>query len=145
MQYTLLMIKPDAVRQRHIGEILTAVEREPGFRIRGIRMRCFSQDEAETFYSVHRERPFFQDLVQFIQSGPVVGILLGGEGVIDKVRRWIGATDPAKAEPGTIRARFGSNIQENAVHASDSLESAQREIPFFFPEFAKEKEALPCG
>ncbi|MCF6191853.1 MAG: nucleoside-diphosphate kinase [Candidatus Hydrothermae bacterium] len=141
MERTLLMIKPDAVRAGHIGEILTALERESHWHIRGIRMKCFSRDEAESFYAVHRERPFFPDLVTFILSGPVVGILLEGDGVIARIREWIGATDPAKAAPGTIRARFGSNIQENAVHASDSPESAQREIPFFFGE----EEVHPCG
>ncbi len=145
MRHTLLMIKPDAVQAGHIGEIITEVERHPDFHLRGIRMKCFTREEAEAFYSVHRERPFFPELVAFILSGPVVGLLLEGEGVIEKVRAWIGATDPAKAEPGTIRARFGSSIQNNAVHASDSPESASREIPFFFPEFQEGKEVLPCG
>ncbi len=131
-EQTLLMIKPDAVRARRIGKILDQVEQV--FQIVGLRMKRFQRDEAERFYAVHRGKPFFETLVDFITSGPVVGVLLEGEGVIQKLRDFIGATDPAKAAPGTIRALYGTSITENAVHASDSPESAAYEIPFFFNE-----------
>ncbi len=132
MEQTLLMIKPDAVRARRIGKIIDLIEQE--FEIADIRMKRFTREEAERFYAVHRGKPFFEPLVEFITSGPVVGLLLTGENVIQRLRDFIGATDPAKARPGSIRALYGSNIQENAVHASDSAESAAYEIPFFFEE-----------
>lgn len=132
---TLLMIKPDAVRKKVIGAILSMLE-DAGFEITGIQMKRFSEEEARRFYIVHKERPFYPDLVRFITSAPVVGVRIEGEGVIERLREFIGATDPAKARPGSIRALYGSNIQENAVHASDSPESARYELPFFFPEEA---------
>ncbi len=129
---TLLMIKPDAVKARRIGKIIDLVEQE--FAIQGIRMKRFQREEAERFYAVHRGKPFFETLVDFITSGPVVGLLLEGENIVERVRQFIGATDPAKAAPGTIRALYGTSITANAVHASDSPESAAYEIPFFFNE-----------
>lgn len=132
-QKTLLMIKPDAVRKKVIGAILSMLE-DAGFQITGLLMKRFTEEEARRFYIVHKERPFYPDLVRFITSGPVVGVRIEGEGVVDRLREFIGATDPAKARPGSIRALYGSNIQENAVHASDSPESARYELPFFFPE-----------
>ncbi len=129
---TLLMIKPDAVKARRIGKIIDLVEQN--FAIVGIRMKRFRREEAERFYAVHRGKPFYEHLVEFITSGPVVGLLLEGEDVIQRVRAFIGATDPAKAEPGTLRALYGTSVTENAVHASDSAESAAYEIPFFFDE-----------
>ncbi len=126
------MIKPDAVKARRIGKIIDLVEQH--FTIVGIRMKRFQRDEAERFYAVHRGKPFFEALVDFITSGPVVGLLLEGEEVIQRVRALIGATDPARAEPGTVRALYGTSVTENAVHASDSPESAAYEIPFFFDE-----------
>ncbi len=125
------MIKPDAVKKKVVGRIISEVE-EAGFDIKGIRMKTFSREEAERFYEVHKEKPFFKELVDFITSGPVVGIMIEGENVIERVRKFIGATDPKKAEPCTIRAMYGTDITRNAVHASDSEESARKELSFFF-------------
>ena len=131
MERTLLIVKPDAVKKKLIGKIITELE-ENRFHIEGIRMKRFSKEEAERFYGIHRGKEFYEKLVEFITSGPVVGILLGGEDVIEKTRELIGATDPQKARVGTIRYRFGENITQNAVHASDGPETARFEIPFFF-------------
>ena len=128
---TLLMIKPDAVKKRVIGKIISMLE-EAGFDIKDIRMKRFTREEAERFYEVHRERPFFGELVEFITSGPVVGICIEGEDIVKRIRDFIGATDPKKAAPGTIRALYGTDISHNAVHASDSPENAERELKFFF-------------
>ena len=128
---TLLMIKPDAVKKRVIGKIISMLE-EAGFDIKDIRMKRFTREEAERFYEVHRERPFFGELVEFITSGPVVGICIEGEDIVRRIRDFIGATDPKKAAPGTIRALYGTDISHNAVHASDSPENAERELKFFF-------------
>ena len=128
---TLLMIKPDAVEKKVVGKIISMVE-ERGFDIRDMRMKRFTRDEAEKFYEVHRGKPFFEELVQFITSGPVVGLCLEGEDIVNKVRNFIGATDPSKADPCTVRALYGTNISRNAVHASDSPENAERELKFFF-------------
>lgn len=128
---TLLIIKPDAVRKRVVGRIISLVE-ENGFEIKGILMKKFSQEEAENFYAVHRGKPFYEGLVEFITSGPVIGLLLEKEKAIEDLRKLVGATDPKKALPRTVRALYGTNIRENAVHASDSPESAVYEIPFFF-------------
>ena len=128
---TLLMIKPDAVKKRVIGKIISMLE-EAGFDIKDIRMKRFTREEAEKFYEVHRERPFFGELVEFITSGPVVGICIEGEDIVKRIRDFIGATDPKKAAPGTIRALYGTDISHNAVHASDSPENAERELKFFF-------------
>ena len=128
---TLLMIKPDAVKKRVIGKIISMLE-EAGFDIKDMRMKRFTREEAERFYEVHRERPFFGELVEFITSGPVVGICIEGEDIVKRIRDFIGATDPKKAAPGTIRALYGTDISHNAVHASDSPENAERELKFFF-------------
>ncbi len=130
MELTLLIIKPDATAKRAIGDIISMVEDK--FEIRGIIMKTLSREEAEKFYAVHRGKPFYNSLVEFMTSGPVVGLLLAGEDAIRRLREVVGATDPSKAAPGTIRAKFGTDIQRNAVHASDSKESAEYEIPFFF-------------
>jgi len=132
MEKTLLVIKPDAVKAKKVGKIISMIEEN--FNIVGICMKHLSEEEAKEFYRVHKGKPFYESLVEFITSGPVVGILLEGEDVINRLREFIGVTDPTKAYPGSIRALFGTNIQENAVHASDSLESAKFEIPFFFDE-----------
>ncbi len=129
-ELTLLIIKPDATAKRAIGDIISMVEDK--FEIRGIVMKTLTREEAEKFYAVHRGKPFYESLVEFMTSGPVVGILLSGEDAIRRLREVVGSTDPAKASPGTIRAKFGTDIQRNAVHASDSKESAEYEIPFFF-------------
>ncbi len=130
---TLLMIKPDATRKRVIGKIISLLE-ENGFEITGINMKTFNREEAEKFYEVHKEKPFFNELVEFIISGPVVAIRIEGENIVDRIRSFIGATDPKKAEKGTIRNLFGESITKNAVHASDSFENAIKELKFFFDD-----------
>jgi len=128
---TLVMVKPDAVRGGHVGDVIGRFE-AAGLAIRAIKMVWLDRQEAEGFYQVHRERPFFSALTQFMSSGPIVAMVLEGPGAIAKVRQLMGATDPAKAEPGTIRKAFASSIEQNAVHGSDSPESAAYEIPYFF-------------
>ncbi len=133
---TLIVIKPDAVRRSLIGSILRRFEDE-GFSIKELLMLTLSKEEAEAFYTVHRGKPFFSELVQFITSGPVVAAILeyrdrGDTDAIAKVRSIIGATDPSKAEEGTIRRLYGSSITENAIHASDSIESLEREARVIF-------------
>jgi nucleoside-diphosphate kinase len=135
LERTLLIVKPDAVGAGHTGKILAMLEKE-GFRVRALRMVQLDRESAGRFYAVHRARPFYQDLVEFMTSGPCVPMVLEKEGAIEALRAFIGATNPAEARPGSIRKLFGSNIQNNAVHASDSPESAQTEIPHFFPEVA---------
>ena len=131
IERTLVMIKPDAVRAGEVGKILGRFE-AAGLAIRGLKMVCMDRREAEGFYQVHRERPFFPSLTQFMSSGPTVTMVLEGEGAIAKVRQLMGATDPAKAEPGTIRKDFARSVEQNAVHGSDSPASAAYEIPYFF-------------
>lgn len=131
MEATLLIVKPDATAAGHAGAILALVE-EAGFRLAGLEMRTLEKATAEEHYSEHRERPFFGDLVEFICGGPVVLARLERPGAVAALRELAGATDPAAAAAGTIRARFGSSIQNNAVHGSDSPESAARELALFF-------------
>lgn len=133
MQRTLSIIKPDAVAKNVIGEIYTRFERA-GLKIVAARLKHLSQAEAEGFYAVHSERPFFNDLVGFMISGPVMIQVLEGEDAIARNRELMGATDPAQAAPGTIRADFASSIDANAVHGSDGEETAADEIRFFFGE-----------
>lgn len=128
---TFSMIKPRAVREGHTGEILAALEKQ-GFHIRALRMRTLTKEEAERFYKEHEGKPFFSDLVSKMTSGPIVTMVLSKKGAVHELRGCIGATDPKKAAPDTIRARFGIDVTENAIHASDSPLSAQREIAFFF-------------
>jgi nucleoside-diphosphate kinase len=132
IERTLSIIKPDAVAKNVIGKIYTRFE-EAGLKIVAARMAQLSRAEAEGFYAVHRERPFFKDLVDFMISGPVMVQVLQGEGAIVKNRDLMGATDPKKAAPGTIRADFADSIDANAVHGSDAPETAQMEIAYFFP------------
>jgi nucleoside-diphosphate kinase len=132
LERTLSIIKPDAVKKNVIGQILARFEKA-GLRIVAARMRHLSRDEAEGFYAVHRERPFFRDLVEFMISGPVLIQVLEGENAIAKNRELMGATDPKKAEKGTIRADFAQSIDANAVHGSDSIDTARIEIGYFFP------------
>lgn len=132
IERTLSIIKPDAVAKNVIGEIYTRFEKA-GLKIIAARMTHLSQTQAEGFYAVHRERPFFQDLVRFMTSGPVMIQVLQGEGAILKHRDLMGATDPKKAAPGTIRADFAESIDANAVHGSDAAETAAVEIAYFFP------------
>ncbi|HEX2828732.1 MAG TPA: nucleoside-diphosphate kinase [Burkholderiales bacterium] len=129
---TLSIIKPDAVAKNVIGEIYTRFEKA-GLRIIAARMKQLSRSEAEGFYAVHKERPFFKDLVDFMTSGPVMIQVLEGENAMQKNRDLMGATDPKKAEKGTIRADFAQSIDANAVHGSDSAENAAVEIAYFFP------------
>lgn len=128
---TLSIIKPDAVGKNHIGDIISRFEKA-GLRVVGIKMKHLTQKDAEGFYAVHKERPFFKDLVSFMITGPVLIMVLEGKDALAKNRDLMGATDPKKAAPGTIRADFASSIDENAVHGSDSLENAQIEIAYFF-------------
>lgn len=133
IERTLSIIKPDGVARNLIGEVYSRFEKA-GLRIVAARMMHLSQAEAEAFYGVHRERPFFKDLVRFMTSGPVIAQVLEGERAISKNREVMGATDPKKADKGTIRADLASSIDENVAHGSDSPETAAREIAFFFRE-----------
>jgi nucleoside-diphosphate kinase len=131
IEQTFAIIKPDAVAAGHAGQILGMIEKA-GFRIRGMKMIRLSKQQAEGFYDVHRERPFFTGLVEFMMEGPVVVLALEREGAIKHWRELMGATNPEKAAEGTIRKKFASNIERNAVHGSDAPETAAIEIPFFF-------------
>jgi nucleoside-diphosphate kinase len=135
VERTLSIIKPDAVAKNAIGRIYARFE-AAGLRIVAARMMWLSQHDAEGFYAVHRERPFFRDLVKFMTSGPVMVQVLEGESAIARNRELMGATDPKKAAPGTIRADFADSIDANAVHGSDGPDTAQTEIAFFFPTCA---------
>ncbi|MDE2254252.1 MAG: nucleoside-diphosphate kinase [Betaproteobacteria bacterium] len=132
MERTLSIIKPDAVAKNCIGKIIDRFE-TAGLKVVAARMMHLSRVEAEGFYAVHKERPFFKDLVEFMISGPVMVQVLEGPNAIAKNRELMGATDPKKAAPGTIRADFADSIDANAVHGSDSAENAATEIAFFFP------------
>lgn len=132
IERTLSIIKPDAVAKNVIGQIVSRFE-GAGLKVIAARMVHLSRAEAEGFYAVHRERPFFKDLVDFMISGPVFVQVLEGEGAIAKNRELMGATDPKKADKGTIRADFAESIDANAVHGSDAPETAQVEIAYFFP------------
>lgn len=131
MERTFGIIKPDAVAAGHVGPILAKIS-DNGFTIRGLRMVRLSQLQAEGFYSVHRQRPFFNGLVTFMTEGPVVVMVLERENAIAKWRELMGATNPANAAEGTLRKLFADNIERNAVHGSDAPETAAAEIPFFF-------------
>lgn len=131
METTLGIIKPDATAANHIGQILSMAE-EKGLVVAGLKMVQLTRKQAEGFYHVHRERPFFSSLVEFMTEGPVVVFALRGEGAIQKWRQIMGATDPSKAEEGTVRKRFGASIERNASHGSDSPESARFEVRYFF-------------
>ena len=132
VEQTLSIIKPDAVGNNHIGEIISRFEKA-GLKIVAQRMMLLSPAQAEGFYAEHKGRPFFEGLVNFMTSGPVVVQVLSGENAIARNRELMGATDPAKAAPGTIRADFAKAIERNSVHGSDSPASAAREIAYFFP------------
>jgi nucleoside-diphosphate kinase len=134
MQRTLGIIKPDAVKHKNIGEILKRVE-AAGFKIIGMKMIHLTAEQAAAFYGVHRERPFYRSLVQFMSSGPIVPIALEGELAIEKFRTLMGATDPANAAEGTIRKDLATNVEQNAIHGSDSEASASTELSFFFSRF----------
>ncbi|MDA8109018.1 MAG: nucleoside-diphosphate kinase [Betaproteobacteria bacterium] len=132
VERTLSIIKPDAVKKGVIGQIIARFE-AAGLNVAAARMMHLSRIEAEGFYAVHRERAFFKDLVEFMVSGPVMVMVLEGEGAIARNRDLMGATDPKKAAKGTIRADFAASIDANAVHGSDGVETARTEIAYFFP------------
>ena len=138
MERTFAIIKPDAVKSRYAGKIIQRIE-ESGFTIRAIQMRHLSVKEAEGFYAVHRERPFFASLTKFMSSGPCIVMALEADGAIKKWRDLMGATDPAKAEAGTLRKDFGASIENNATHGSDAPDTATYELGYFFPgiEFSR--------
>jgi nucleoside-diphosphate kinase len=135
VERTLSIIKPDAVAKNVIGQIYTRFE-NAGLKVVAARMMYLSRREAEGFYAVHAQRPFFKDLVDFMVSGPVMVQVLEGESAIAKNRQLMGATDPKKADPGTIRADFADSIDANAVHGSDGPDTAAQEIAYFFPSLA---------
>lgn len=131
LERTFCIIKPDAVEKNRTGAILAHLE-DAGFKICALQRRLLSKEVAEGFYAVHKARPFFGELVQFMTRSPVVVAVLEKQDAVAAYRATMGATDPAKAEPGTIRKKFGTNVGENAVHGSDSLENAKIEIAYFF-------------
>jgi nucleoside-diphosphate kinase len=131
LERTFGIIKPDAVKNGHVGAILALIE-DQDFRIVGLKTRRISKQEAEAFYAIHKERPFFGGLVTFVTEGPVVVMVLERENAIAKWRELMGATNPANAAEGTIRKKFAENIERNAVHGSDAPDTAAVEIPFFF-------------
>jgi nucleoside-diphosphate kinase len=133
MERTFGIIKPNSVEKNHIGKILVMVE-EDGFKIVRAHMKTLSKSEAEGFYAEHKDRPFFGSLVKFMTSGPVLLFVLEGSDAVAKYRKLMGATDPAKAAPGTIRAMYADGLEANSVHGSDGLASAAREISYFFKE-----------
>ncbi len=134
VERTLSIIKPDAVAKNVIGEIYSRFEKA-GLRIVAAKMARLSRNDAEGFYAVHRERPFFKDLVEFMISGPVMIQVLEGENAIQRNRDLMGATDPRKADAGTIRKDFAQSIDANAVHGSDGPETARQEVAYFFPQY----------
>lgn len=136
MEKTLCIIKPDAVKKKVQGNIIQMIL-DSGFDIKGMKQVQLTEEQAKKFYEVHKERPFYGELVNFMISGPVIPIALEKEGAVAAWRKLIGATDPAEAEEGTIRKKFADSKSENAVHGSDSVENGNIEIDFFFPELKK--------
>lgn len=135
-KYTFSIIKPNAVRTGKTGPIISMIN-EGGFEIAAIKMVQMTTQQAEAFYEVHRGKPFFEGLVEFMISGPVVVMILSHDNAVDEFRKLIGATDPDKAEPGTVRRNFGVSVKMNAVHGSDNEENAVRESNFFFSEIER--------
>ncbi|QIZ70921.1 nucleoside-diphosphate kinase [Oxynema aestuarii] len=133
MERTFIAIKPDGVQRRLVGEIVGRFESK-GFKLVGLKVMTVSRELAEQHYDVHREKPFFSSLVNFITSSPVVAMVWEGEGVVASARKLIGATNPLSAEPGTIRGDFGISVGRNLIHGSDAVETAQREIALWFKE-----------
>ncbi len=128
---TLAILKPDCVRKNLIGQVITKIT-EAGFTVKGLKMVRLTEDSAKGFYEIHKDRPFFNDLIKYMTSGPCVPIVLEKENAVEEFRKLIGATDPKKAAEGTIRKLYAENIQENIVHGSDSDENAAKEISHFF-------------
>jgi nucleoside-diphosphate kinase len=133
IERTLSIIKPDGVQKNVIGEVYRRFE-QAGLKIVAARMLHLTKAQAEAFYAVHRERPFYKDLVSYMTTGPVIAQVLEGENAVEAHRRIMGATDPKKADPGTIRRDFAASIEENVVHGSDAVETARQEISFFFAQ-----------
>jgi len=133
MEKTFIILKPDAVKNRHTGDIIARIEKE-GFTILGLKMLHLTKEQAEKFYAVHKERPFYADLCKYMTSGPVVVAALAANNAVQKWRDLIGATDPAQAAPNTIRKLYAESKEANAVHGSDSADNAKIEIAFFFAE-----------
>ena len=131
VERTLMLIKPDAVKKGVEGKIIAHVQ-EKGFKLVALKKLRLTKEQAQQFYIVHKDRPFYDELCEFMSSGPIVAMVWEGENAISEIRKIMGATDPEKAEEGTLRKLYGTNVGENAVHGSDSPESAQVEIPFFF-------------
>lgn len=131
MERTFLMVKPDGVQRQLVGEVIGRMERK-GFTLVGLKLMKVSRELAEKHYDVHKEKPFFGSLVEFITSAPVVAMVWQGEGVVGSARKIIGGTNPLNAEPGTIRGDYGINIGRNLIHGSDAVETAQREIQLWF-------------
>jgi len=131
LEQTLAIIKPDAVRRQLIGPIISCIEKS-GLKLAAARLLRLTRDEAERFYAVHRQRPFFDDLTRFMSSGPVMAMVLEGDGAISRWRELMGPTDPKAAPEESVRGRFGTDVEKNAVHGSDSAETAAVEISFFF-------------
>lgn len=127
----MVLVKPDGVKKNLIGEVIRRFETE-GLKVVGLKMVRLTKEAAQGFYHVHKDKPFFESLTDFMSEGPIVAMVLEGERAIERVREIMGATDPKKAAPGTIRGLYGDNVQENIVHGSDSPESAGFEIPYFF-------------
>jgi nucleoside-diphosphate kinase len=138
MERTFIILKPDALQNKHVGHILTKIE-ENGFRIVGLKLLHMSKYDAQKFYEVHKERPFYEDLCNYMSSGPVIVGVLEAENAVKKWRDLIGATDPKDAKEGTIRKLYAKSKEANAVHGSDSVENALKEIHYFFSE----RELLP--
>jgi len=132
MGKTLLIIKPDGIKRKVAGKIISIIEKN--FTIEDMRMVKMDKEMARKFYEIHREKPFFEGLIDYITSGPIIAVLLSGKDTVNKLREVVGSTDPKNAEQGTIRQLYGIDIQKNTVHASDSLDNAKREISFFFKE-----------
>lgn len=136
MQHTLALIKPDAVQRNLIGAIINMIEKND-FYISAMKMLQMNRQQAEGFYNVHRERPFFNELVDYMISGPIVSLILTGENAVTRYRELMGATNPQNAEEGTIRKSFATSLMENAVHGSDSDENAIIEINYFFSDLER--------
>jgi nucleoside-diphosphate kinase len=133
MERSLVLIKPDAMKRRLGGAIIGRLEQK-GLKVVGLKMLHMDEALASRHYAIHADKPFFQDLIKYITSTPIIAIVFEGEGAVEVIRKTMGATNPAKAEPGTIRRDFGLDIQQNTVHGSDSLETAEKEIKLFFKD-----------
>ena len=138
MANTLGIIKPDGVKRKLVGTVVNRIEKD-GLILRGMKVLRLSKGEAEDFYSVHEDKPFYKSLVKFMTSGPIVVMVIGGHGSIERWRDLMGATDPAKAKYNTIRREYGTTVEKNVVHGSDSPETAKKEVAFFF----NDEEVLP--